>query len=441
MTLTIRPRPATAQAKPSAAELRWAVRVAGSTSPGERLAQALDLLDAADPDGIARTIVEEKLVSLTLRTLRDRRPALARRVEDHPEMASHVARLARANASMAELIGAVEEASPFGSTVALMKGAAARSWYPEPLLRDVGDLDLMVCCADHAFGLARNLRSLGYAPALWEPPWVKRTYGDDATYGQLNLVSPEGKRLAVDIHFGGYSVRHCGFLPAPREVSDATFQLACVIANAAGDCKITGKDLNDVALATVDGGVQLTDLAEVLDDCQLNRFLSSLLALVLTTHDLPDEVEREFVRCMATYPPERPDADQKTFEWQRRWAATVLHAWKVGSRRSTLVACRTSSTAAVYYSRRLRLRRTRFSRTLRWHTPAPWTCVRLIPLTVDVDGVAVEHGAPAFDADEGLRRGTLGRHQVVVSGDQVFAPTVFYGLPADVLSKVRGMDP
>src|SRR5262249_20226475 len=161
-----------------------------------------------------------------------------------------------------------------------IKGLSARAWYPEPAMRDVGDIDLMVAAIDDAVRLAAGVRRLGYTFERKELPWLKRWPDADLVYGQFNLKAIKLYALPnIDIHFGGSSVRPCGpHRIAPRDrgpgLSYYTAQdnIPLLVGNAAGDHQITTKDLNDILRCLEGEDVDWEHVCRELDDVALLPF-------------------------------------------------------------------------------------------------------------------------------------------------------------------------
>ncbi|GAA2220427.1 hypothetical protein GCM10009850_122400 [Nonomuraea monospora] len=282
-----------------------------------------------------------------------------------------------------------------GYRPALMKGVAARLWYPDPALRHLGDLDVWLPGQADAWHLCRNLMRYGWRLNGDELPWVKATGAGDE-YGVINMVSTRPDRHDVDIHFGHYSVRHCAWIPLtagrvaddsgrPPRLADED-NLAVILANAAGDHAIGLKDVNDILLAAGRGAaLDWERVRHLLGFAGLREFAAAFVRTAARLYaGAPREPESLAVirrELGGARRPERvPDGTGST--WLRR-SATVRHAWRVGLRDGVRSAALSAGTAAVYYCLPLR------PRLVRWaggpvdgviRDRSPRRCVRLVPL-------------------------------------------------------------
>lgn len=171
-----------------------------------------------------------------------------------------------------------------GVAVHGIKGLTMRTLYQTPADRDIGDLDLMVRDVDDAWELASYFRSQGFDWCEYEWPWVKRDTRSGQLYGQFQVWRATGADyLRFDIHFGGYSVRHCrrsdwagpvsGYHPA-----DPAANLPCLLGNAAGDFLIRLKDVNDIVVMLRRGLLDRDTVQTTVTRLGLERFWNTLLS-------------------------------------------------------------------------------------------------------------------------------------------------------------------
>jgi hypothetical protein len=374
-------------------------------------------------------------------------------------MSPRQARLDNLPKQLAELD---ELADRIGIELVLMKGAAIREWYPPEHPRDIGDVDLWVRDIDAAYDLAAALEAGGHVLKLDEMPWVKRSR-DNVLYGVFNLRDPGGERYSVDIHYGLYSVRHCGYFeptiedtPRGRRLSSAD-DLACALANAAGDAFIDLKTINDLVIARRHDDLDWLRLTRQIEVAGLAGFTANVLSRVAQFY--PDEAAELTARLPVTLAGE-PMPALTSPQQRNRLAVTVLHAWREGRARSSgtgwPLALKLAATATRYYSRPLRLRaveRRRYPRTNRMPSPAPHSCIRLVPAQAVVDeggipglrprsssGAKVTSPSGASETFAGSRRLEIVRSpwgDVVRAVDgRVFLPTVYYKIDRQLLDAV-----
>ncbi len=362
--------------------------------------------------------------------------------------------LVAATGRTTELIGQV--ANRLGVPVWCIKGAAARQWYDDPELRDLGDCDLMVADERQGFALTRALRDEGYGYEPRELPWLKFDPADSCVYGQVNLRSPDpDELLGVDVHFGGYSIRHCArsrWRPEPDEPAglstpDSAVTLVHLVGNAAGDLAVTVKDLNDLTLVLeredLDWLAAVTELRRV----HLLPFFRTMLRRLTKLVRLGPVAARRVADLPAGVWEPVPLTDRAG--WRNRWGTTVAHAFRTGLGNSVPAALGDASTAARYYWRPLELALAGPSESpepVAWN---PRTCVRLVPLDTaralaagsrpsgpgpaagtDADPAAEPAVTPALS---GVRFESVGRGFVVHAAGDQFIPTVDYRLAPDTV--------
>jgi hypothetical protein len=338
-------------------------------------------------------------------------------------------------------------AAELGLAVAGIKGLAMRGLYPDGSTRDVGDLDVMVADVDEAWQLAGWLRSRGYDWYPEELPWLKRDTATGRVYGQVAVRKYVGPvPLRVDVHFAGYSVRHCRLAPctvsgAGLHVWEPAQNLPLLLGNAAGDYLIRLKDINDVTLMLeaeprLDWEPALRRVRAV----GLDRFWNAVVDQVLRTSELSDRA-----RALATglrFPgvrPERVPLGEK--DWSARCRATVADAFRSGSGPAQKV--RRGWGAWRYYRRPLELRVTDRCRHGRANAGLLGrlrndVCVRLVPTGLVRERSGSVASPVRLDPDSGslvpgtrtLRQQVLDRHSYALVGGETFATTVFYDLCA-----------
>jgi hypothetical protein len=332
-----------------------------------------------------------------------------------------------------------------GVAVADIKGGAVRPLYADTRERDIGDIDVAVDDVDDAWRLALWLRANGYEYADWELPWLKRDPAAGLLYGQIQLrkgtVEPA---LRIDIHFGGYSIRHCRRadvrLPGSgyQALSPAA-NLPCLLGNAAGDFLVRLKDVNDIGLMLE--SVPDADWEPALRSVRqhgLAGFWNELLDLVARTVALsPAGAE---TRRRLVLPGARPEhAPLGVPSSRRRTIATTRDAYRWGRASGGVRSGVSAATNAFdYYRRRLALSvrpcRHRDDGALLDNIDTT-TCVRLVPgsvvrsLVPDVAPRPLPAGAARpLSGSRVLGRIDDGRHAFVTAGDEVFVPTLLYQL-------------
>jgi hypothetical protein len=276
-----------------------------------------------------------------------------------------------------------------GLDVRLMKGLGVRGWYPPDLPRDVGDADLWVPDLDAGWQLAGVLRETGYDYEPGEMPWLKRD-PSGALFGQIRMVHPDPERVDIDIHAGPYSVRYCGLLTfaasaavagsppdewAPLAPED---NLCSVIGNAAGDCFIDAKVINDVVAAT-GCGVDFRYVADRVAEAELSGFLNALVEQVHAACALTEQQARAVDR-LRTDDPAEPVALALEPDPALRTRLVTDHARRMGRRLPGADADAIVRQAqAAYGNPRTFRARTSGGAAMRMPVPTPWTCVRLAP--------------------------------------------------------------
>jgi putative nucleotidyltransferase-like protein len=353
-----------------------------------------------------------------------------------------------------EIVGQLDNAGrELGVCVVGIKGLAAREYYQDLMVRDLGDWDVYVESEREAWALTGWLRHQGYDYDKNELPWFKSDLKSGKLYGQVRIQRQiEGVTAFVDIHFGGYSVRHCGLfrvrIPAQEHgwrVIDRTQNMVMSVANAAGDQFITAKDLNDLSLALDEPSLDWDSIREGIKSVGLQGFFDNMLRLLLEVGDLNGDAilqARSLAFAEVTEPlPPIWEPDEK----QRR-LVTRRHAFAQGRQKSLLRGLVAAGTAARYYNADLSLRlvRRRGGKLPRFR---PWTCVRLVPVSL-----AAQLSGPGRRSSSSLmatRRAQATRTALCPSGaiqrvrtangdlveaaEDLFLPTVYYRLSSTLV--------
>ncbi|TNH30589.1 hypothetical protein FHG89_06875 [Micromonospora orduensis] len=270
--------------------------------------------------------------------------------------------------------------------VRLMKGLGVRSWYPAGQRRDIGDADLWVPDMDSGLQVASMLRDLGFTYEPGEMPWLKRDM-NGTLLGQFRMQHPAPDQVDVDIHIGPYSVRYCGLIEFDRSRENEVWtpladedNFCAVIGNAAGDCFIEAKAINDVVLAAsrpLDFGYVVATLRQA----GLTGFLNTVVDRVQEVCDLRDD-QRATLRQLRTddAPEDVPLA--ATDDDIRRTDLVTAHTRRVAESMTgdAAAAERIARNAEHAYGspRSFRLR-TSGGQPHRLPDMNPWTCVRLAP--------------------------------------------------------------
>lgn len=349
-------------------------------------------------------------------------------------------------AQLDELWSQIGEAvAEAGVPVAGIKGRAAMSLYEEPTLRDMSDVDLLVGSVDDAMALVEVLRARGFEWWENELPWVKRDRSTGRIYGQAPLDLVRGtERLGVDLHFSGYSVRHCRFLPL--DVTEPGLNrwtplenLPLLVGNAAGDFLIRQKDVNDIALMLEQPGWEWGSALQRIRNVGLGPFWNALLEATAHTSRLSVEAARRAgTLALPGVPRESPPFAVPSA--RRRVRGTVIDAYR--SADGPLAGMKLAAASYRYYRRPLRLTAER-SCTHDAEAAAPVrhlrndVCVRLVPLDM-VHGLAPasppppeETGKPESSSVQGstrLRELVVSGHSFAQLNGELFATTVHYDI-------------
>ncbi len=417
-------------------------------------------------EALGATEASRFLDSLRMRTLVTRRLASVANpsrtvAECLAALSSTVARLDRMHGALeANLERLDQTARKLGIPIFGGKGISAHTTYADRSVRDFNDLDVFVRDHADAVALSKVLREeFGYRYQVFELPWFKLDPSDSMVYGQIALVAPEddGDLLNTDIHFGDYSVRHCGRLHITGifhaaqpgfHIVPLEENLACIVNNAAGDYFVTAKDTNDLLMALSLPAFDPRRLAGLLRRSHLDGFFGAIVAMLRGSSVLTEEQQRR-LRALPTSrtlePPPRPD----TPSWNRRCLGTVVHAFATRRGDGLLGAAKVALNAFDYYRKPLKL-------TVA-PDPAgppdkligfnPWTCIRLVPIDLALGLLdtppSVEHAnAPAatssVDGDPDFERLDVPAGTYFRIGDEFFVATVDYRLTRDLVGHAAG---
>lgn len=365
------------------------------------------------------------------------------------EHANFIGRLIAAVPATIELVDGV--ANTVGLPSWLIKGSVARTMYPDPTVRDLGDLDIMVHDVSAASVLTRELRARGYAYEPRELPWIKFDPLDGTTYGQVNLRSPDRDSvLSVDIHFGGYSVRHCVRVPDVPDrdakpglvTSPLETWVMQMLGNGAGDLAVTAKDINDLTQALHRDDTDWDRVAHAARTAGLRPFLSAVAERTRSLVDLDPAAAARAERLSGRVREPIPWSGRGSA--RTRVAMTVAHAGLVGARGGGPgVGVSAALSAYRYYASALNLGvrpNDAAENTLRLDRE---TCVRLVPVDTACDVVAGGRGdeptrrPPGAASGSGRLAWTPGEHGYAVHlAGELFVPTVDYQLSPQHVASV-----
>ena len=340
-----------------------------------------------------------------------------------------------------QLLTTLRERLP-DAPVRVMKGLAARDWYPAGRPRDVGDADLWVPDAATGWRLAGLLRELGYDYETAELPWLKRDL-DGTLFGQLKMLDPAGRLVAVDIHIGPYSVRYSGLVRFGRSAGGQPWtplaredNLCAVIGNAAGDCFIDVKTVNDV-LTCLAEPIDLGYVAATLAAAGLAPFTAAVAGVLAQWCALTGAERDALDTLRGGAEPEplgltaEPDPVLRVRLVQTHTADTVRRLTGDPDRAGAVAEQARAAYEAVKSYRLVRLDRERsFLPELN-----PWTCLRLAPQRMlrPLFGPVAPIRFPVGERTEltaGLELLTGPTGQLIRYGGEVFVPTLDYVFPA-----------
>jgi Uncharacterised nucleotidyltransferase len=429
----------------------------GCLAPRGGSADCLRTLSGYDPEYLAALLRRHKVRLRADRILRSQSEPLLEPLRRSLEPYARVARyrLSAFDALIPELdrLGSDLEFAIFG-----IKGLAARRFYGGSADRDLGDADMFVATDSQAWTVASWFRSRGWSFDTKELPWLKVDQDSGLAYGQIRLVqdrSVEAGGVFADIHYGGYSVRHCGLyrlrelplIPGWHEVAPQTnFVLA--VANAAGDDFITLKDLNDLFLVLREGRVELDVAMDDLRAVGLDRFVAVMVRRLAELFDM-SAIPPGRAEGLSNLGRSEPVPPLEAADRGMRLRVTVRHSFEVGRRHSYLRGVRAALTGYRYYVSGLRLR---IGPSWRIRPRVPhlnsWTCIRLMPASGLANRGPYRRRSPGASRDSRLktvsRLGAVrfvrtGRSVLTIAGGEVFVPTVYFRLSAAVVADAAAL--
>ena len=346
-----------------------------------------------------------------------------------------VATMARRQEQVAEVLELLKTVGrEADAEIGLIKGLSGRQLYDDPRQRDIGDFDVYVATAGEAWRCAVALLERGFDFHRGEVPWFKRRE-TGLTYGQVRLGRSE-EGLWIDFHFGCYSVRNCAQLEVSAPAGGGPVRpeenVPMLVANAAGDCFTTVKDLNDLYLAVSRGELDWDETRRRIRSARLEGYFNGMLKQLEALFDLHDQ--RGAVRELRFPRAYEPRPSPLRLSWAQRRLVTTWHTWRVteGSplRRRGAIA----REAWRYYRKPL------VTRVVAGATPAvrlrpealrPWTCVRAIPLEA-LEISRRSHPQANGACRRGIWRITDGVEvvspsgvDILLVGDRALIPTVY----------------
>ena len=415
----------------------------GHISPSGDLDDALSAA-ALDLPGATALLRRHRVVGLGLERLRSR-PENEALPPETAEAAEYRDRLDSClDRTRTEVRAAVADV---GIRAADIKGGSVLQLYSVRSHRDVGDVDVMVDDADAAWRLAEVLRSQGFRWCDFELPWIKRDPDDGRVYGQVQVANAKlDVAVRVDIHFGGYSLRHCRRIDLPLgrpgySALDPMENLPCLLGNSAGDFLIRLKDVNDMCLMLEAYPRPAWGTAlDLVRRHHLSAFWNRLLDVVRRTSRLSDQAS--VLLESLVIPGLRPERTPLgVYDHRRRsWVtAADAFAWgreRLGPGRGIAVAIG----AYRYYRKRHELsvgpcRHRNDARLL--DDLSNETCVRLVPVDLlrtlspadagSVDNIRAQEAQP-IPGTVSITRVDRNPHSYVIAAGEVFAPTLDYGM-------------
>jgi len=321
--------------------------------------------------------------------------------------------------------------------VRFMKGLGVRDWYSEAAQRDIGDADLWLPDMDTGLRFTAVLRDLGFFYEPGEMPWLKRDMSG-VLFGQFRMQHADPERVDVDVHIGPYSVRYCGLIDFAASQGGAGWtpltdedNLCAVIGNAAGDCLIDGKVVNDLVLAT-GRGLDLEYVRRQLEQAGLTGFANNLIDRTKEICALDDD-QVAVLSALRTDGPAEEMVFAAADDDDLRTELVVAHARSVAQRltgsESTAEGIAEQARAAYGNPRSFRIR-TAGGAPHRLPTMNPWTCVRLAPqplvrrMSGRTERVPVRGRQTALSESLTLVEAEVG--DLLLFRDDVFLPTLDY---------------
>lgn len=417
--------------------------LSGRIPPGE----AISALGQLAPEQAAEFFRRHKV-----RTLADRRIAAvptAKTPGVRAALSGSVRFIARLLQLVPVVVGTLDRAArELGIDVFGIKGLAAREHYADQAVREIGDWDVYVRSEQSAWALAGWLRNHDFDYDEQELPWFKRELESGRLYGQVRLGrTVHDVKVFIDIHYGGYSVRHCGLLEvrvSPMEpgwhMLDQPQNLVMGVANAAGDQFITVKDINDLMLALDDPSLDWEAVRSGIASVGLQGFFNAMLSRVREIGELSPEATRR-AEAVAFEGDSEPLPPIWAPDGRQRERVTVRHAYAQGRRHSLSQGVVAGVTAAKYYGADLSLQVVRRRRRATLPKARPWTCVRLVPTPLATrlsgsgpapsslaDSSAVVLDKTNVSASGAVRCVQTPAGDLVEAAGELFLPTVYYNI-------------
>lgn len=448
-------------ARTDAAAIDQSIRRLTAITPRTRAGEEVALLRRFRQSAVAEAVVRQRVLIRALRAINEVDQQLSAEIEKHVivQWRRRIVDVARSGfQTSVDRLSAL--ARQLGMPIWLTRGAAALARDGFSSGRDLGDIDLMVRTSSDAYALAAAL-SDRLVPEPNELPWLKGRRG--SVIGEINLHDPTGQSPNLDIHFGGYPVRHCAALPLPVgpsepgvHVCDRTVDLAYLIANASNDHAITAKDLNELHLALGDDSVDWTRLLNLLDSVTLSAFLGDLLAALRDAAALTRPERAHLAQIEMRCGTERFKPISELLwpsHWRQRWFAHIDHAFRHFARRSWLYAAFVALDAARFHRTPIRtdVVPTWRARPPRLRSLRDWTVVFLVPASTIVRELGhVGHVAPDSLLDRYDVRRLPGDDEatpirvllhpagdLVIANDLVFVPSTYRKIPRALASALR----
>lgn len=436
------------------ANARFIVRSASILNPRNSSENLLNQIENLSVRDLADALVAEKVCYRILDLLGRHKSVVVKELMEDSIFSAHITRINLVADKTSMLLNTLNEAGCRSEIPILaIKGLCAREYYADPQLRDMGDIDLMVRSVDDAIRLIQVLRELGYTFERRELPWLKRDLATGNLYGQFNLkFSQLNGSPNIDIHFGGYSVRHCGLLGFKKENLKSGISylsllenIPFLVGNAAGDHKITTKDLNDLYISLDINSEDWDRIIAELDSVALLPFFNIMLCNLKQWSSLSSSQSSRVEGILNTTQPEWPKPGL-FLSWQRRWLAISKHAFKLSVRYSYHQAIIAAFTATRYYWKPLQLVVVKRNPRSISRMPSlnPWTCIRLVPVEllerimsksdnkpIGMPSLKVTGPTKAISSELSIIQSSHG--DVVRSRVGDFLPTVFYDLDNKLL--------
>lgn len=434
---------------------RTIVRSISVVRPKVDVTKAVSQLEQLKTDNLITALIAEKVCHRVLELLRKYKSDTAEQLLANPVFYGHVRRREMVTKHCDRLANELNEmGESLNIPIWAIKGLSTRKWYANPRLRDMGDIDVMVSSVDDAVLLTKILHQRGYIFERRELPWLKQDSVTGTLYGQFNLKFSELYGAPnIDIHFGGYSICHCGLHRIKHEDATAGLSyfsrqdnLPLIVGNAAGDYKISTKDLNDIFYCLSEENFNWDLALRDLSVLELASFFGLMLSDIRDSFCLSIAQEKQLEAILNRTKQEWPKPGTH-LHWERRWLATVKHARKLGAKHSLGRSITTAVAAGRYYWKPLNLKIRQHKKNVSAaKVPAlnPWTCLRLIPVELLPRLLEQNDDSPLRQSFLALSGETklLSKKVLIVQtsfGDIIrteigdFLPTIYYDVSAQLV--------